>query len=166
METVFIGASATGKHHWTPVEKVQEANFVSSDSVDSLGMQSFADLIPARAMDIDSDSSLEPVPTVNDKRKRTPLTSCGKSKKATSGASVIAESMNNLTNVVHTQNQQITVKHLMVTNHFTISECMHWLRNIPSLLGTPLFQYASTLMDNADYHEVIMCQPDDDHIID
>ncbi|KAL7261836.1 hypothetical protein ACSBR1_000267 [Camellia fascicularis] len=91
----------------------------------------FADPIPARAVDVDSDSSLEPMSTVNNKRKRTPSTSCGKSKKTTSGASVIAESMNNLTNVVRTQNQQVTVRHLTGNESlYTISECMHWLRNI------------------------------------
>ncbi|GMP98044.1 hypothetical protein CsSME_00046081 [Camellia sinensis var. sinensis] len=42
---------------------------------------------------------------------------------------------------------------------------MHCLTSIPSLIGTPLFHFASTLMDNADYREVMMCQPDDDHII-
>ncbi|GMP29061.1 hypothetical protein CsSME_00004333 [Camellia sinensis var. sinensis] len=42
---------------------------------------------------------------------------------------------------------------------------MQRLTNIPSFLGTPLFHFASTLMDNVDYREVIMCQPDDDHII-
>ncbi|CAL5400226.1 unnamed protein product [Camellia sinensis] len=112
METVFTRASATGKHHWTSGEKVDEPADVSADSVDSLGAQPFVDPIPVRAQDVDSDSSLEPVPTVNDKRKRTLSTSCGKSKKATSGASVIAESMNNLTTVVRTQNQQVTVRRL------------------------------------------------------
>ncbi|GMP53297.1 hypothetical protein CsSME_00018793 [Camellia sinensis var. sinensis] len=42
---------------------------------------------------------------------------------------------------------------------------MHRLRNISALLDTPLFHFASTLMDNADYREVMMCQPDDDHIV-
>ncbi|CAL5408437.1 unnamed protein product [Camellia sinensis] len=75
--------------------------------------------------------------------------------------------MNNLTNVVRTQNQQVTVRHLTGNESFyTISECMHRLTNIPALLGMSLFQYASTLMDNADYHEVMMFQLDDDHIID
>ncbi|CAL5343011.1 hypothetical protein CsSME_00027795 [Camellia sinensis var. sinensis] len=48
---------------------------------------------------------------------------------------------------------------------YTISECMQRLMNISSLLGTQLFHFASTLMDNADYREVMMCQPDDNHII-
>ncbi|XP_028064729.1 uncharacterized protein LOC114267858 [Camellia sinensis] len=101
-ETIFIGATAAGKHHWTSREKVTEATDVSSDSVNNLGAQPFVDSIPARAEDIDSDSSIEPVPTGNEKRKRIPSTSCGKSKKVTTGASVIVESMNNLTNVVRT----------------------------------------------------------------
>ncbi|GMP29060.1 hypothetical protein CsSME_00004332 [Camellia sinensis var. sinensis] len=105
METVFTGASAIGQHHWTPGEKLPEAADDLSDSVHSLGAQPFADPIPVRVQDVDSDSSLEPVLTEKGKRKKMPLTSVSKSKKATSGASVIAESMNNLTNVVRTQNQ-------------------------------------------------------------
>ncbi|CAL5416929.1 unnamed protein product [Camellia sinensis] len=37
METVFMGASTTGKHHWTPGEKLPKAADDSSDSVHSLG---------------------------------------------------------------------------------------------------------------------------------
>ncbi|GMQ00853.1 hypothetical protein CsSME_00047747 [Camellia sinensis var. sinensis] len=48
---------------------------------------------------------------------------------------------------------------------FTISECMHHLTGITSLVGMPFFHFASTLMDNADLREVMMCQPDDDSII-
>ncbi|XP_028115984.1 uncharacterized protein LOC114313768 [Camellia sinensis] len=112
METIFTGALATGKHHWTSREKVVEAADVSSNTVDNIEAQLFVDLIPTRAQDVDLDSSIEPVLSVNEKRKQTPSTSCGKSKKATSGASIIPESMNNLTIMVHTQNQQVTVRHL------------------------------------------------------
>ncbi|KAF5934234.1 hypothetical protein HYC85_030405 [Camellia sinensis] len=166
MDTVFIGASATGKHHWTPGEKLPEDIDDSSDSVHSLGAQPFADPIPARVQDVDSDSSLEHVPIEKGKRRKTPSTSVSKLKKATSGASVITESMNNLTNVVRTKNQQVMVSHLTSNESlYTISECMHRLTTIPFLIGTPLFHFTSTLMDNADYWEVMMCQPDDDHII-
>ncbi|CAL5393412.1 unnamed protein product [Camellia sinensis] len=127
MGTIFTRVSATG-HHWTLGRKVAKAADVSSNFVDSIGAQPFIDPIPAQAEDVDLDSSIKPVQP-NMKRKRTPSTSCGKSKKATSGASVIAESMNNLINVVCTQNQQVTVRHL------------------------------------TDYREVMMCQPDDDHIV-
>ncbi|GMQ09607.1 hypothetical protein CsSME_00052910 [Camellia sinensis var. sinensis] len=164
--TVFIDASATGKHHWIPGEKLPEDANDSSDSVHSLGAQPFADPIRAGVQDVDSDSSLEPIPIKKGRRKKMPSTSVSKSKKATSVASVIAESMNNLTNVVHTKNQQVTVRHLTSNESlYTISECMHRLTTIPSLIGTPLFHFASTLVDNADYREVMMCQPDDDHII-
>ncbi|GMP78986.1 hypothetical protein CsSME_00034709 [Camellia sinensis var. sinensis] len=98
--------------------------------------------------------------------RKTPSTSVSKSKKATSRASVIAESMNNLTDVVRTKNQQVTVRHLTGNESlYAISECMHRLTSIPSLIGTSLFHFASTLMDNADYREVMMCQPDDESII-
>ncbi|GMP59932.1 hypothetical protein CsSME_00023009 [Camellia sinensis var. sinensis] len=166
METVFIGASATGKHHWTPGEKLAEAADDSSDSAYSLGAQLFADPIPSGVQDVDSDSSLEHVLIEKGKRRKTLSSSVSKSKKATSGASVIAESMNNLTDVVRTKNQQVTVRHLTGNESlYTISECMYRLTSIPSGLGTPLFHFASTLMDNADLREVMMCQPDDDSIV-
>ncbi|XP_028097258.1 uncharacterized protein LOC114297096 [Camellia sinensis] len=84
METVFMRASTTGKHHWIPGEKLPEAVDDSSDSVHSLGAQPFADPIPAGVQDVDSDSSLEHVPIVKGKRRKTPSTSVSKSKKATS----------------------------------------------------------------------------------
>ncbi|GMP22234.1 hypothetical protein CsSME_00000340 [Camellia sinensis var. sinensis] len=39
------------------------------------------------------------------------------------------------------------------------------LKSISALVGTLLFHFASSLMDNANYREVMMCQPDDDNII-
>ena len=81
-----MGASATGKHHWIPGEKLAEAADDSSDSVHSLGAQPFADLIPAGVQDVDLDSSLEHVPIEKGKRRKRPSTSVSKSKKATSGA--------------------------------------------------------------------------------
>ncbi|XP_028078453.1 uncharacterized protein LOC114280302 [Camellia sinensis] len=158
METVFIGASVTSKHHWTTGEKLAEAADESSDSVHSLGAQPFADPIPAGVQDVDSDSSLEHVLIEKGKRRKTPSSSVSKSKKATSGASVIAESMNNLTDVTRTKNQQVTVRHLTGNESlYTISECMHRLTSIPSLVRTPLFHFASTLMDKANLREVMMC---------
>ncbi|KAL7233734.1 hypothetical protein ACSBR1_017362 [Camellia fascicularis] len=165
METVFTRASATSKNRWTPGETVAEPATVSSDLVDSIGLRPFVDPIPACVADVDQDSSMELVETAV-KRKQTSSTSCANSKKATSGASIIAESINNLANVVRTQNQQVTVRHLIGNESlYTISECMQRLKVIPSLLGTSLFHFASTLMDSVDYREVMMCQPDDDHII-
>ncbi|KAL7252566.1 hypothetical protein ACSBR1_007180 [Camellia fascicularis] len=177
MEIVFIGAAATSKHHWTPRKRTVEDNEGHSDSVQSLGMQPFADPIPSVGIDMEAESSMEGVEPEVDaraKRKRNTPTSSGKLRKPTSGASVIADSVNNLTNVIRSQNQQLTVKHLEVMTNkaligneslYTISECMERLKSIPALVGTPLFHFASSLIDNADYREVMMCQPDDDHII-
>ncbi|XP_028054928.1 uncharacterized protein LOC114259141 [Camellia sinensis] len=166
METVFMGVSATGKHHWTPGEKLPKAADDSSDLVHSLRAQPFADPTPTGVQDVDSDSLLEHVSIEKGKRRKMPSTSVSKLKKATSGASVIAEIMNNLTDMVRTKNQQITVRHLTGNESlYTISECMHRLTSIPSLVGTLLFHFASTLMDNADLREEMMCQPDDDSIV-
>ncbi|THG01143.1 hypothetical protein TEA_022277 [Camellia sinensis var. sinensis] len=105
METVFLGSSAIGKHHWTPREKLAEDADDSSDSMRSLGAQPFADPIPAGVQYVDSNSSLEPVVVEKGKRRKAPSSSVSKSKKATSGASIIAESMNNLIDVMRTKNQ-------------------------------------------------------------
>ncbi|XP_028064910.1 uncharacterized protein LOC114268004 [Camellia sinensis] len=135
IETVFMGASATSKQHWNLGEILAEAADDSSDSAHSLGAQPFADLIPATVQDVDLDSSLEHVPIEKGKRRKMPSSSVSKSKKATSGASVIAENMNNLADVVRTKNQQVTVRHLTGNESmYTISEYMHRLTSIPSLL--------------------------------
>ncbi|KAL7175506.1 hypothetical protein ACSBR2_029161 [Camellia fascicularis] len=93
METAFTRAAVTGKNHWTPGEKCNEPAVVSSDSVKSIGLRPFVDPIPACAANVETKSSMEPVDAW-EKRKRTPFASCAKLKKATSGASIIAESTN------------------------------------------------------------------------
>ncbi|XP_028083152.1 uncharacterized protein LOC114284454 [Camellia sinensis] len=169
MEIVFTGAAATGRHHWTPGERTIEDNKGSSNSVQSLGMRPFTDLIPSVGIGVDAKSSMEGVEPAVDpgaKRKRNTPASSGKSRKPTSGASALADSVNNLSNVVRTKNQEVIVRHLTGNESlYTISECMDRLKSIPTLVGTPLFHFASSLMDNADYRVVMMCQPDDDHII-
>ncbi|KAL7236406.1 hypothetical protein ACSBR1_019650 [Camellia fascicularis] len=155
MEIVFTGAAATGRHHWTPEERTVEDNEGSSNSVQSLGMWPFADPIPSVGIDVDAELSMEGVEPAVDpdtKRKRNTPASLGKSRKPTSGASAIADSVNNLSNVVRTKNQEVTVRHLTGNESlYTISECMDRLKSIPALVGTPLFHFASSLMDNADY---------------
>ncbi|KAL7191429.1 hypothetical protein ACSBR2_023497 [Camellia fascicularis] len=151
MEIVFTGAAATRKHHWTPGERTVEDNEGSSDLVQSLGMRPLADPIPSVGIDMEVDSSMEGVEP-GAKRKRNTPTSSGKSRKPTSGASTIADNMNNLTNVVRSQNQQVIVRHLTGNESlYTISECMEKLKSFPSLVGTLLFHFASSLMDNVDY---------------
>lgn len=155
MEIVFTGAAATGKHHWTPGERTVEDNEGSSDLVQSLGMRPFANPILSVGIDMDAESSMEGVePAVNPsaKKKRNTPTSSGKSRKPISGASAIVDSVNNLSNVVRTKNQEVSVRHLTRNESlYTISECMDRLKSIPALVGTPLFHFASSFMDNADY---------------
>lgn len=159
------GVAAIDKHHWTPGEKTVENNEGSFDSVQSLDMRLFLDPIPLVGIDVDAESSMEGVET-GGKRKRNTRVRFGKSRKLTSGASIIADNMNNLTNVIRSQNQQVTVRHLIGNKSlYAISECIERLKSIHTLVGTPLFHFASSLMDNADYREVVMSQPDDDHII-
>ncbi|GMP91335.1 hypothetical protein CsSME_00042080 [Camellia sinensis var. sinensis] len=169
MEIVFTSAAATGKHHWTLGERIVEDNEESSDSVQSLGMRPFADPIPSVGIDVDAELSMEDVEPAVDtraKKKRNTPTSSRKLTKPTSGASTIADNVNNLTNVVRTKNQEVTVRHLTGNESlYTISECMDRLKSILALVGTPLFHFALYLMDNVDYRELMMCQPDDDHII-
>lgn len=90
MKTIVTRAAAMSKNHWTPGEKCNEPTAVSLDSVESVGLQPFVDSIPACAADVEANSSMGPIDT-REKRKRTPSTSHEKSKKVTSGASIIAE---------------------------------------------------------------------------
>ncbi|CAL5407593.1 unnamed protein product [Camellia sinensis] len=132
-------------------------------------MQPFVDPILSVGSDVDDESSMggvEPGVDAGAKRKRNTPACSRKSRKPTNGASAIADNVINLTNVVWSQNQQLTVKHLTGNELlYTISECMERLKSIPVLVGTPLFHFASSLMNNADYREVMMCQTDDDHIV-
>ncbi|CAL5336067.1 unnamed protein product [Camellia sinensis] len=169
MEIVFIEAVVTGKHHWTSKERTVEDNECSSDSVQSLGMRPFVDPIHSVGIDVEANSSMESVEPGDEagaKGKRNTPASSRKSRKSTSRASAIADNMNKLTNVVRSQNEQVTARHLTGNESlYTISECIEKLKSILALVGTLLFHFASSLMDNANYREVMMCQPDDDHII-
>ncbi|KAL7164218.1 hypothetical protein ACSBR2_040182 [Camellia fascicularis] len=150
MEIVFTGAAATRKHHWTLGEKTVEDNEGSSDSVQSLDMQPFAIQSLQLVLTWRLNSQWK-VLKQGGKRKRNTTPSSGKSRKPTSGAFAIAESMNNLTNVMLSQYQQVTIMHLTGNESlYTISECMERLKSIPTLIGTLLFHFASSLMDNAD----------------
>ncbi|KAL7225600.1 hypothetical protein ACSBR1_020879 [Camellia fascicularis] len=45
MHEVFIGATTTGKHHWTPGEQVTDIADSESDSVDSLSLQPYRQVV-------------------------------------------------------------------------------------------------------------------------
>ncbi|XP_028054930.1 uncharacterized protein LOC114259144 [Camellia sinensis] len=36
---------------------------------------------------------------------------------------------------------------------------------IPDFIGTPLFHFACTALENADYREILMCMPDDENVV-
>ncbi|KAL7222414.1 hypothetical protein ACSBR1_024165 [Camellia fascicularis] len=87
---VFTGATATGKHHWTPSEQVADIADGESDSINSLRLQPFTE--PYRPV-----------------RKKGGSTS-GKLKKISSGISVLADSFNHLSVIVRSQ-KHLAVRH-------------------------------------------------------
>ncbi|KAL7251652.1 hypothetical protein ACSBR1_013491 [Camellia fascicularis] len=110
MREVFTGAIATGKHHWTPGEKAVDVGEGESDSVD------FPGLVPFIEPYIPVVNSPPNSPTVHleeadpgTKRKKGGSTS-GKSKKISSGASMLADSFNHLSKAVQAQ-KHLTVRH-------------------------------------------------------
>ncbi|KAL7217561.1 hypothetical protein ACSBR2_010925 [Camellia fascicularis] len=110
MREVFTGATTTGKHHWNPGEQVADIADGESDSVDSPRLQPFTE--PYQPV-VDSPP---PSPIVQvDKTKQGSKCKKGgitnaKSKKSSSGASVLADSFNHLSEAVRSQ-KHLTVRH-------------------------------------------------------
>ncbi|KAL7248420.1 hypothetical protein ACSBR2_003196 [Camellia fascicularis] len=137
MREVFTGATATGKHHWTPGEKVVDVGEGESNLVDSSGLAPFTE--PYRPVVNSPPNS----PTVHleevdpgTKRKNGGNTS-GKSKKISSGASVLADSFNHLSKAVEAQ-KHMTVRHgTGASQKYGIEPYMQWLMAIPDFINTP-----------------------------
>lgn len=112
MREVFTGVAATGKHHWTPGKKAVDVGDGENelDSVDSPGLQPFIE--PYRpVVDSPPNSSIVHVDVADPgtERKKGGSTS-GKSKKISSGASVLVDSFNHLSQAVQSQ-KHLTVRH-------------------------------------------------------
>ncbi|KAL7216093.1 hypothetical protein ACSBR1_028103 [Camellia fascicularis] len=162
---VFTGATVTGKHHWTLGEKAVDVGEGESDSVDSPGLASFTELYKPVV------NSPPNSPTVHleeadpgTKRKMEDSTS-GKSTKISSGASVLADSFNHLSNAVQAQ-KHLTVRHgTGASQKYGIEPCMRRLMAIPDFISTPLFHFACIALENANYWEILMCMPDDKNVV-
>ncbi|THG13705.1 hypothetical protein TEA_022202 [Camellia sinensis var. sinensis] len=126
---VFTNAIATGKHHWTPGEKVVDVGEGESDSVDSPRLAPFTE--PYRLVVNSLPNSLtvqldEADPGTKRKKKR-----------HGTGAS----------------------------QKYGIEPCMQRLMAIPNFISTPLYHFACTVLENADYREILMCMPDDENVV-
>ncbi|KAL7214202.1 hypothetical protein ACSBR1_026595 [Camellia fascicularis] len=162
---VFTGATATGKHHWMPGEKAVDVGEGESDLVDSLGLAPFTE--PYRPVVNSPPNS----PTVQleeadpgTKRKKGSSTS-GKSKKVSTGASVLADIFNHLSKAVEAQ-KHLTVRHgTGASQKYGIKPCMQRLMAIPNFISTPLFHFACTALENVDYREILMCMQDDENVV-
>ncbi|THG07364.1 hypothetical protein TEA_000364 [Camellia sinensis var. sinensis] len=164
MREVFTGATTTGKHHWTPGEKVVDIADGESDSVDSPGLQPFT--APYQPV-VDSPPP-SPIVQVDEteqgsKRKKG-ASSSGKSKKPSTGASVLADSFNHLSEAVRSQ-KNLTIRHgIGASQKYGIEACMQRIMAIPDFLSTPLFHFACIALENADYRGILMCMPDDGNV--
>ncbi|XP_028102606.1 uncharacterized protein LOC114301841 [Camellia sinensis] len=165
MREVFTGATATGKHYWTPGEQVVDVADDESDSVDSPGLQPFTEPYQS-VVDLPPPSLIVQVDEAEQgsKRKKGGSTN-GKSKKPSIGASVLADSFNHLSEVVRSQ------KHLMIrhgtgaSQKYGIEACMQRIMATPDFLSTPLFHFACIALENADYREILMCMLDNDNVV-
>ncbi|CAL5324793.1 unnamed protein product [Camellia sinensis] len=165
MREVFTGATATGKHHWTPGETVVDIADGESDSADSPGLQPFT--TPYQPV-VDSPPP-SPIVQVDEteqgsKRKKG-ASSSGKSKKPSSGASVLADSFNHLSEAIRSQ-KHFTIRHgTGASQKYGIEACMQRIMAIPDFLSTPLFHFACIALENAYYREILMCMPDDGNVV-
>ncbi|THG10611.1 hypothetical protein TEA_024579 [Camellia sinensis var. sinensis] len=89
----------------------------------------------------------------------------GKSKKPSTGVSVLANSFNHLSEAVRSQ-KHLTIKHgTGASQKYGIEACMQRIMAIPDFLSTPLFHFACIALENADYREILMCMPDDGNVV-
>ncbi|KAI8000724.1 hypothetical protein LOK49_LG09G01776 [Camellia lanceoleosa] len=145
MREVFTGATATGKHHWTPGEQVVDLADGDSDSADSPGLQPFT----APYQPVGDSPPPSPIVEVDEtepgsKRKKG-ASSSGKSKKPSTGASALADSFNHLSDAVRSQ-KHLTIRHgTGASQKYGIEACMQRIMAIPDFLSTPLFHFAALL---------------------
>ncbi|CAL5349606.1 unnamed protein product [Camellia sinensis] len=165
MREVFTGTTATGKHYWTPGKQVADIADSESDSVDSPGLEPFTE--PYQPV-VDSPPP-SPIVQVDEaeqgsKRKKGGSTS-GKSKKPSSGASMLVDSFNHLFEAVRSQ-KCLTVRHeTSASQKYGIEICMQRIMAIPDFLNMPHFHFACIALENADYREILMCMPDDGNVV-
>ncbi|GMP82170.1 hypothetical protein CsSME_00036607 [Camellia sinensis var. sinensis] len=165
MLEVFTGTTATGKHYWTPGKQVADIADSESDSVDSPGLEPFTE--PYQPV-VDSPPP-SPIVQVDEaeqgsKCKKGGSTS-GKSKKPSSGASMLVDSFNHLSEAVRSQ-KCLTVRHgTSASQKYGIEICMQRIMAIPDFLNMPHFHFACIALENADYREILMCMPDDGNVV-
>ncbi|KAI8023501.1 hypothetical protein LOK49_LG03G00920 [Camellia lanceoleosa] len=163
MERVYSGATATGKHAWTPTE-VQDDAAVATNAMDvdsGMGPLS-ADTPPQPGRDTIGenvvDSSLfEDAPpqsavdgSSNLKRR----------KRATPGT--VASSMDNLVEVVSKQSRELKIIQYVVMGKGdnTVGDCLARLMSTPRLEPCgKLFSFACGIMDTPDNQDIIMALP-------
>ncbi|KAL7180897.1 hypothetical protein ACSBR1_039872 [Camellia fascicularis] len=149
----------------TSGEKAVDVGEGESDSVDSPRLLPFTE--PYRPV---VDSPLNS-PTVHlkeadhgAKRKKGGSTS-GKSKKISSGASVLADSFNHLSQAVQSQKHLTVRRGTGASQKYGIEACMQRIMAIPDFISTSLFHFSCITLENADYREILMCMPNDENVV-
>ncbi|KAL7249735.1 hypothetical protein ACSBR1_011840 [Camellia fascicularis] len=136
MREVFTGATATGKHHWTPREKAVDVGEGESDSVDSPGLVPFTE--PYRSVVNSPPNSLtvhleEADPRIKRKKRA---------------------------------QKHLTLRHgTGASQKYGIEPCMQQLMAIPDFISTPLFHFACIALENTDYQKILMCMPDHENVV-
>ncbi|CAL5354073.1 unnamed protein product [Camellia sinensis] len=142
---VFTGATATGKHHWTPGEKAVDVGEGKSDSVDSPGLAPFT----------------EPYRLVVNSPPNSPTVHLDEADPGTEEK----RSFNHLSKAIETQ-KHLTVRHgTGASQKYGLEPCIQWLMAIPNFISTPLFHFACTALENVDYREILMRMPDDENVV-
>ncbi|XP_028061497.1 uncharacterized protein LOC114264965 [Camellia sinensis] len=164
MEMVYSGASATGKHAWTPTE-IRDDDVVANDADADSGMALLSDgtppiTVPDRGGENVVDSSLfDDAPP-----QSTADGSANAKRRKRAAPSTVASSMDNLVEVVSKQSRELKVTQYVVTGRGknTVGDCLARLMNVLGLeLGGPLFSFACSLMDSPDNRDVMMGLPVD-----
>ncbi|CAL5408826.1 unnamed protein product [Camellia sinensis] len=163
MERVYFGTTATGKHVWTPTE-VQDDAAAATNAMDvNSGMGPLSAGTPPQpghdtvGENVVDSSLFEDVP---------PQSAVDGSanpkwgKRATPGT--VANSMDNLVEVVSKQSRELKITQYVVTSKGdnTVGDCLARLMSTPGLEpGGKLFSFACDIMDSPDNRDIIMALP-------
>ncbi|KAI8005865.1 L10-interacting MYB domain-containing protein [Camellia lanceoleosa] len=160
MERVYAGATATGKHVWTPSE-IRETDVIGDNvATPDSGMGPLSggtpphgvpDRVGENVIDCSLFDDAPPYSTAdgsaNDKHR----------KRAAAGT--VASSMDNLVEAVSKQNRELNITQYIVIGkgENTVGDCLARLMTVPGLQsGGLLFSFACSLMDSPDNRDLIM----------
>ncbi|KAI7995869.1 L10-interacting MYB domain-containing protein [Camellia lanceoleosa] len=163
MERVYAGASATGKHAWTPSEICETDVTGDNAATPDSGMAPLSGGTPPHGVPDRVGENVMDCSLFDDAPPHSTADGSANAKRRKRAApSTVASSMDNLVEAVSKQNRELKITQYVVTGkgENTVGDCLARLMTVPGLQGGgPLFSFACSLMDSPDNRDLIMGLP-------